>query len=481
MSQLEDIRRYVGSVREETEDIARRVWDYAELPFEEYKSADLFKKALAEKGFEIEDGLAGIPTAFLAKCSVGSGKPVFGLLAEYDALDTLSQEAGLTVRKPVKEGAPGHGCGHNLLGAACYGTAVAVRDYMRDKGIDGTVIFFGCPAEEGAGSKQFIARAGYFDDVDFCYTWHPSNYNEVGNTGSVAIMGANFTFEGIASHAGGSPHLGRSALDAAELMNIGVQFLREHMIDQARVHYAFTNAGGTAPNVVQDHAALKYEVRAPKVSQMKELFDRVVHIARGAAEMTDTKMDYEITMAFSDYIGSPALSEMMSACMEECGAPVWNEADYEMARNMLKSYNEATISNIRETLAERFGADKVDELMEKPLHGGVIPYERVKNPVYKSGSTDVGHVAYASPTVMLNTATSCLGNVGHTWQNTSFCGSQIGMKGMMKACEIMALACIRTAQDPALIEKARAELLAKNGGHYTCPLPDDVLPPVGKY
>ncbi|MBR0139792.1 MAG: amidohydrolase [Firmicutes bacterium] len=481
MTQLEEIRSYVEKYREQTLDIAKKVWEYAELPFDEHKSAALFKEALTAEGFEITDGLAGIPTAFLAKYKVGSGKPVFGLLAEYDALDTLSQEAGLTVRKPVKEGAPGHGCGHNLLGAGCYGAALAARDYLIDHGLDGTVIFFGCPAEEGAGSKQFIAREGWFDNVDFCYTWHPSTHNEVGNTGSVAIMGANFSFEGIASHAGGSPHLGRSALDAAELMNIGVQFLREHMIDQARVHYAFTNAGGTAPNVVQDHAAMKYEVRAPHVNQMKELFDRVVHIARGAAEMTETKMDYEITMAFSDYIGNPALSEMLSSCMEEFGAPVWDEADYEMARNMLRSYNEATLKSIRDSFAEEFGADRVEEILQKPLHSELNTYERVKNPVYRSGSTDVGDVAYATPTTTLNIATSCLGNVGHSWQNTSFCGSQIGMKGMLRAAEIMALACVRTAVDPALIEKAKKELYEKNGGRYTCPLPDSVLPPVGKY
>ncbi|MCF0150681.1 MAG: amidohydrolase [Firmicutes bacterium] len=481
MTQLEEIRTYIKANEAETVDIARKVWEYAELPFQEFKSAELFKQTLANQGFVIEDNLANIPTAFLAKYKVGTGKPVFGLLAEYDALDALSQEAGLSERKPVAEGAPGHGCGHNLLGAGCYSAALAARDYLINHQQNGTVIFFGCPAEEGAGSKQFIAREGYFDDVDFCYTWHPSNYNEVANTGSVAIMGANFSFEGIASHAGGAPHLGRSALDAAELMNIGVQFLREHMIDEARVHYAFTNCGGTAPNVVQDKASLKYEVRAPHVSQMKELFDRVVHIANGAAEMTETKMTYEITFAFSDYIASPALAEEISDCMKQAGPTEWSEEDYALAKAMLQSYNASTLTNIRDNLAEVFGSYQVDAIMEKPLHDGIFAYERVKNPVYKSGSTDVGDVAYATPTVMINTATSCLGNVGHSWQNTSFCGSQIGMKGMMKAAEIMALACVRTAADPQLMEKAKAELKAKNGGKYTCPLPDSVLPPVGKY
>jgi aminobenzoyl-glutamate utilization protein B len=481
MTQLDEIRGYVAANTAKTEEIARKVWEYAELPFEETKSAELFKKELVAEGFEIEDNLAGIPTAFLAKWSNGSGKPVFGLLAEYDALWGLSQKASVPHKDPVAEGAPGHGCGHNLLGAGCFSAALAVRDYMKAHDMDGTVIFFGCPAEEGAGSKQFIAREGYFDDVDFCYTWHPSTYNEVGNTGSVAIMGANFIFDGIASHAGGAPHLGRSALDAAELMNIGVQYLREHMIDQARVHYAYSNSGGTAPNVVQDHTVIKYEVRAPKVSQMKELFERVVHIAHGAAEMTETKMRYEITMAFSDYIANAALAECISDCLLEAGAPKWSEADYELAREVLATYNETTQTAIRSTLAQKFDTADVDALLEKPLHGGVFPYERVKNPIYMSGSTDVGDVACATPTVMLNTATQCLGNVGHSWQNTCFSGSEIGMKGMMLAAEVMALACVRTAADPELIAKAKAELVARNGGRYVCPLPDDVEPPVGRY
>ncbi|MBQ4505880.1 MAG: amidohydrolase [Firmicutes bacterium] len=481
MTQLEEIKKYVSENAAKSTEIADKVWEYAELPFEETRSAELFKKELAAEGFEIEDCLAGIPTAFLAKYVIGSGKPVFGLLAEYDALSGLSQKAACPVKDPIVPGAPGHGCGHNLLGAGCFSAALAARDYMKAHDMDGTVIFFGCPAEEGAGSKQFIARAGYFDDVDFCYTWHPSMFNEVGNTGSVAIMGANFIFDGIASHAGGSPHLGRSALDAAELMNIGVQYLREHMIDQARVHYAYSNAGGTAPNVVQDHTVIKYEVRAPKVWQMKELFERVVHIAHGAAEMTETTMHYDITMAFSDYIANAALAECISDCLVEAGAPEWDESDYKLAGEVLSTFNETTQKAIRSNLAPIFEGEDIEELLKKPLHTGVFPYERVKNPIYKSGSTDVGDVAYATPTVMINVATQCLGNVGHSWQNTCFSGSRIGIKGMLRAAEVMTMACVRTAADPELIAKAKAELFAINGGKYECPLPDSVEPPVGKY
>ena len=324
-----------------------------------------------------------------------------------------------------------------------------MKEYLAAEGKDGTIVYFGCPAEEGAGSKQFIARAGCFDDVDFAYTWHPGTENTVSGKGCVAIMGANFTFDGVASHAGGAPHLGRSALDAAELMNVGVNYLREHMIDEARVHYAYSDAGGTAPNVVPAHAVIKYEVRAPKVAQVQELFARVVNIAKGAALMTETVMNYEVTMAFSDYT-----------------------ANRTYGRNMLRS--------IREDLTEQYGPERAEELLERPLAGTVRPFDPSERR-YESGSTDVGDVGYAVPTVNLGVATACIGNVGHSWQNTAFSNSPIGDKGLLTAAKVLALAALRTMEDPLRIERAKRELFAKNGGHYTCPLPDYVEPPIGKY
>ena len=330
---IQTIKDLVSAKADTTVALAREIWGYAELSYEETKSAAALIAALKQEGFTIEEGIADIPTAFTATFTSGSGKPVVGFLAEYDALSGLSQKAGCPVQEAVQEGGAGHGCGHNLLGAGCYAAAVALKDYLIKEKKDGTVIFFGCPAEEGAGSKQFIARAGYFDNVDFAYTWHPETVNEVGSRGSVAIMGANFTFDGIAAHAGGEPHLGRSALDAVELMNVGCNYLREHMIDAARIHYAYSDPGGTAPNVVQSHAVIKYEVRAPKVSQVQELFTRVVDVARGAALMTGTKMKYEITMAFSDYVPNRTLGAVVDQCMRELGAPEWTEPDYRWRRS----------------------------------------------------------------------------------------------------------------------------------------------------
>ena len=480
MTQVEQIKELVAKNSGTTVALAKEIWGYAELSYEEFKSSAALIAALREQGFEIEEGIAGMPTAFKASFKCGSGKPVIGLLAEYDALSGLSQKAACPRQEAIEPGGSGHGCGHNLIGAGCYAAAVALKEYFTAHSIDGTVAFFGCPAEEGAGSKQFIARAGHFDDVDFAYTWHPATVNEVGSKGSVAIMGANFIFDGVAAHAGGAPHLGRSALDAVELMNVGANYLREHMIDAARIHYAYSDPGGTAPNVVQSHAVIKYEVRAPKVNQVQELFTRLVDVAKGAALMTGTKMQYEITMAFSDYVPNRTLGVLMDECMDELGAPEWTEEEYALARDFLRTYNRSTMLGIRESLEEYFTPDELDKALEKPLDSVIHPFNPLETG-YSSGSTDVGDVGYATPTVMINVATACLGNVGHSWQNTAFSCSEIGMKGMLRAAEMLCLGALRTLEQPELIDKAKEELRRKNGGAYSCPLPEYVTPPIGKY
>lgn len=477
---VQTIQNLVSAKADTAIALAKEIWGYAELSYEEVRSSSALIAALKKEGFSIEEGIAGIPTAFTATFSRGSGKPVVGFLAEYDALSGLSQKAACPVQEPVQEGGDGHGCGHNLLGAGSYAAAVALKDYLEKENKDGTVIFFGCPAEEGAGSKQFIARAGYFDNVDFAYTWHPATINEVGSRGDVAIMGANFTFDGVAAHAGGEPHLGRSALDACELMNIGCNYLREHMIDTARIHYAYSDPGGTAPNVVQSHAVIKYEVRAPKVSQVQELFTRVVDVAKGAALMTGTKMQYEITMAFSDYVPNRTLGALVDQCMRELGAPDWTEEDFAVASKFLRTYPRSTMVGIREKLGSFFEPEELDAALAKPLDQVIHPFNP-KETGYHSGSTDVGDVGYATPTVSFNVATACLGNVGHSWQNTAFACSDIGFKGMLRAAEILTLAAVRTMEQPELIAKARAELKQKNGGSYQCPLPEYVTPPIGRY
>lgn len=480
MTELELIHGAVARVAEATRTLAQEIWQYAELPYEETKSAQALMHALEREGFSVQSGTAGIPTCFVASCQVGTGGPTFGFLGEYDALSGLSQKAGQAKREPVRPGGPGHGCGHNLLGAGCFAAAVAVRDCMQTLGLPGNVVYYGCAAEEGAGSKQFMARAGLFDKADFVLTWHPGDLNQIPAKTNVAILGANFIFDGVAAHAGSSPHLGRSALDAAELMNVGVNYLREHMPDNARVHYAYSDPGGSAPNVVPDHAVIKYEVRAPRVTQAKALFARVVDIARGAALMTQTRMKYEVTMAFSDYAPNKTLAAVVERCYQLLGAPPWTQEDFALAAGFLNTYPEATRRAGQEALEEELREPLPPDWMQYPLDRVVHSFSPGERG-YVCGSTDVGDVSYAVPTVMLTTATACLGNVGHSWQNTAQSCSATGMKGMLQAARVMALSALRLIQDPGTIQRAKEELLSKNGGKYCCPLPDSVTPPVGSY
>lgn len=478
MSELTFIDKIIAQKSERFTDLADRVWEYAELPYAEHQSAEVLCQALEEESFSIERGLAGIPTSFLG--AWGEGGFTVGFLGEFDALDILSQEAGKTTRAPIREGAPGHGCGHNLLGAGALAAAVAVKDYLAANGLPGRVVYYGCAAEEGAGAKQFMARAGLFDRCDFIYTWHPATRNGVDDTSCNAIMGANFAFRGLTAHAGSSPHLGRSALDAAELMSVGVNYLREHIIDGARVHYAYADAGGTAPNVVQDHSLVKYEVRSPKVAQVKALFERVVNVARGAALMTGTTVEYEVTMAFSDYRPNDALARIADQCMREVGAPPWTEEDYALAKEFLASYPDTTKEEIRQSMLEEYGPDRVEEVWKKPLDAAVRPYVPGRREV-SGGSTDVGDVTYAVPCLNLLVACACIGNVGHTWQTTAQSRSTIGHKGMLTAARAMALSALRTMAQPEAVARAKALVLTQNSGKYRCPLPDSAEPPVGRY
>ena len=478
MKDLEFLERVIGQKSQMILDANDKIWEYAELAYHETRSADLLCRILKDEGFSVTTGDAGIPTCFTGSFSYGTGKPVMGILGEYDALSSLSQKAASPRKEPVTAGAPGHGCGHSALGTGSLAAVLAVKEYLVENKKDGTIIYFGCPAEEGAGAKQFMARAGMFDNVDFVYTWHPATINAVECSHSNAIMGANFEFKGVSSHAGGSPHLGRSALDAAELMNVGCNYLREHMIPEARIHYAYIDAGGTAPNVVQDHAVIRYEVRSPWVSQVKDLFERVKNVARGASIMTDTTVDCEL--AFTEYIPNNALAAVADECMKEVGAPKWDEADYAMAREFLHTYPPITMENIKSQIIEVFGEDRLEEILERPLDSETHPFNPDKIKL-TAGSTDVGDVGYAAPTLNINIATACIGNVGHSWQMVAQTCSPLAHKGLLTAAKVMALACVRTMDRPDVIEAAKKEVTKRNGGHYTCPLPDSVMPPLDTY
>lgn len=306
-------KEFVIQVIEEKKDlivkVSDEIFDYAELGFHEFKTAALYEKVLKEEGFQVEMGLGGMPTAF--KAVYGEGKPVIGLLAEYDALPELSQVGGSTMRVPTEDENPdGHGCGHNLLGAGAFAAALAMKKYLEENPGKGTVILFGCPSEEKGNGKTIMARDGIFEGVDAALTWHPSDMNEVCTVSSLANVSVFFRFKGVTSHAAASPEQGRSALDAAELMSVGVNYLREHIIPEARIHYAYRDVGGIAPNVVQGHSCVHYFVRAPKSWQVQEIYKRVIDVAEGAAKMTGTEMTYELYAGLSDYVPNHVLSEL---------------------------------------------------------------------------------------------------------------------------------------------------------------------------
>lgn len=474
MEALKFIEKYIENNKEHFIDLAKKVWDYAELPYQEYKSSALLIGELKSHGFEVEEGVAGIPTAFVAKAGRGGYK--FGFMGEYDALDTLSQEAARPVKNPIGQGCPGHGCGHNLLGVGSLAAALAAKAHLEEKDLAGQVYYFGCPAEEDSGAKTFMVRDGIFDEMDFVYTWHPSTKNMVTSNRSVAIVSANFSFKGTSSHAGGSPWLGRSALDAVEIMSTGTNYLREHMMDKERIHYAYLDAGGTAANVVQDRAVVKYEVRSPKISDLKKLFKRVVKCAKAAAIMTETKVDYEITMVFSDYIPNSPLGKIAHEAFKEVGPPKWSEEDFSLARDFLKSYNPSTLEVAKASISDTYGPSRLDDILDRPLDEEIHDFDDSRAE-YNTGSSDIGNVSYITPTIELSVATSCLGNVFHTWQTTSQSASPIGYKGMLTAAKAMALGALKTLDQPEVIAEAKDFVEKQNSGSYKEPLPSYLRPP----
>jgi aminobenzoyl-glutamate utilization protein B len=448
--------------------VADRIWDHAELRFDEHRSIEEQIALLEAEGFRVTRNLGGIPTAFVAEA--GSGGPVLGFLGEFDALAGLSQEAGVAEPKPLKPGATGHGCGHNLLGAGAMLAAVAARDALAEQGLPGTVRYYGCPGEEGGSGKTFMARAGTFADIDAAVSWHPGVVSSVMSSRSLANFQVYFRFHGRASHAAGSPWLGRSALDAVEIMNMGVNYLREHMPLDCRVHYAITNSGGNSPNVVQAEAEVLYLIRGPRVRDAQALFERVKACAEGAATMTGTRMSMEIDKACSDTIPNTALEMRMFENLSAIGAPAFDAADRAFAAAIRRSLNEEDIADSINAV----GAP--EEVGAQPLHEGVLHFDGHARP--GNGSTDVGDVSQIVPTVQCWGATWAVGTPFHTWQAVAQGKSPGAHKGMVQAAKAMAATALDIFQDPELLARAKAELKQRTGGRpYACPIPDDVLPP----
>ncbi len=405
MNEAQRITEWVEQKKESAIALARAVWGFAEPNWRETQSAAAISAALEAEGFALECRPCGMETAFVA--TWGGEGPVIAFLGEYDALPALSQQAGRAGKAPLCEGAAGHGCGHNLLGAGSFAAAVALKDYCLETGLRATVKYFGCPAEEDGGGKVFFARAGYFDKVDAVFAWHPGPANYVSGQGCLAVTGVLYSFKGRTAHAAGAPFAGRSALDAAELMNVGCNYLREHIIPEARLHYAYRDVGGTAPNVVQESACVHYYIRAPRVAQMLDIKRRVDDVARGAALMTGTALTIREVDGFSDYVPNRALSELLWQCMREVGAPAWDEADRALAAQFA-----ATLSagERADNLASTLSATDLplSHYAGKDLDDGIAPFfydPKTAEP----GSTDVGDVSYCAPTAQCYYAAGALG------------------------------------------------------------------------
>ena len=454
--------------------VSDAVWAKPELSLKEFESAKLYCDTLRKYGFEVTEGLAGVATAFCGR--YGSGRPVIGILGEFDALSGLSQAAGCSEHKPLVEGAPGHGCGHNMLGAGALGAAFAVKDYLEKSGKPGTVIFYGCPGEEGGAGKAFMAREGMWRELDCALTWHPSDVNEVvtgTNNSSIQVL---YKFHGVSAHAAGDPENGRSALDAVELMNTGVQYLREHMTSDCRVHYAIIDAGGVSPNVVQSEASVLYLVRANKVLDSVKLLARVDKIAQGAALMTETGFDRQFIDGTAELVPNYTLEELLYRIFNEVGLPEYSAEEKTLAEALRKTYDVPTAPGI----AAGFDADIAADVAERTnglsdaLCGFIMP--EYHSAGFVAGSTDVGDVSWQTPAAQVHCVTFPFGAAGHSWQNVSCGGTSLGHKGLINAAKIIACAAIELMNDPETLQKARDEFARRTKSGYVCPIEPDAVP-----
>ena len=475
MSSREIIEKSVEKRRERFLHISDRIWDCAETAFQESVSSKLLAEALEQEGFTIEWCVGGLPTAFRAVW--GSGRPVIAILGEYDALPGLSQMSGLAEKCPIQEGANGHGCGHNLLGAGALAGAVALMEYLKETGRQGTVVYYATPAEENGCGKNIMAGAGAFAGIDCALSWHPSTTNEVRTGRRTANYSRIYNFRGTASHAGMTPYLGRSALDACELMSVGVNYLREHIIPEARVHYAYLNAGGPAPNVVQDHASVRYLIRAPFLQQASEIVQRVDQIAEGAALMTGTKAEIIQDSACSDYLPNAVLSEAMISAMEELGLPARTEGEYDLARQFVASLTLAERKALESRVIQSCGYGRLEEVLRSPIDNFIKAFDRAENAsMIRYGSTDLGDVGYIAPTTSCMIATAAMGTASHTWQMTAQGKTLLSHEGVLYAGKVIALTGARLIEEPEILAAAKEEFMARNEGRYICPIYKNSLP-----
>lgn len=468
MKNSRTLAQVVEDIAADFEALSDRVWAVPETCYTETKSCAEHAEELARQGFRVETGVADIPTSVVGEA--GEGGPVIAFLGEFDALPGLSQEAGVDEHRPVENGGAGHGCGHNLLGSAAMLAATAVKTWLEENGVPGRVRYYGCPAEEGGGAKAFMVRAGLFDDVDAAFTWHPESFTEVLSPNSLANMRCDFLFKGTSAHAAIAPHLGRSALDAVELMNVGANYMREHMPLDCRIHYAYLDAGGIAPNVVQGTAAVRYSIRSPNVQGMNELYERLSDIARGASMMTGTEVTIRPISAVSNLMPNTPLEDMMWQELVDEGPVPFDEDDRAFARKMQATFPKESVA----FSYRRFGM-KPD--YDKAAADFIVPRENKRLPM--PGSTDVADVSWVVPLVQLQVATCAIGTPFHSWQLVAQGKSSLAKKGMVHAGKVMARGAKRLFEDSELIAAAKADLADRTEETpYVTPLPEGTMPPI---
>lgn len=462
--------------------VSDKIWECAELAFSEHKSAQYIMDALKEEGFNVKYPVYNVPTAFTG--SYGSGKPVIGILGEFDALANLNQEADLPEKKAAIPGANGHGCGHNMLGTGALAAVIGIKEYLEKSGKPGTVIYYGCPGEEGGSGKAFMAREGAFDNLDFAITWHPSELNMVCKDSSLANIQVLYKFYGVSSHAAGCPELGRSALDAVELMNIGSNFLREHMVQEARIHYAIINSGGISPNVVQNYSEVLYLIRAPKSSMVQELFERVNKIAEGMAMATETKMEYEIIKLCSNIVPNNVIEKVLYKNLKDIPLPEYSEEELEYVRK----FTESSETGSKTAFNHQISALLMDEnkkfmqsKQDSTIFNFIVPYEDMHIAKCSAGSTDVGDVSFKCPTSQINCCTWAPDSGGHSWQIVAQGKSSVAHKGLLYAGKVIAAAAIDMLENPDLIEDAKKEYMLRMKSEKYIPIPFEVMPrPIDK-
>lgn len=434
----DSVTGYVDDDRKATIALAEDIWQYAEMGYLETQSTERLQEYLQRQGFDVQSGLAGMPTAFLA--SYGKGEPIIGILAEFDALPGLSQLA-----KPAREariaGAPGHACGHHLFGAASAAAGAAIAAWLEESDTEGTVRVYGTPAEEGGSGKVYMTREGLFDDVDVVLHWHPADRNHASPSSTTSNKSGRFSFHGVAAHAASAPDRGRSALDGVEVMNYMVNMMREHVPSDSRMHYVITD-GGDAPNIVPEFAQVYYYVRHPRTEMVEELFERVVNAARAAAMGTETRLEYEVMHGNYPILPNETLSALVDGNMRKLGGLSYSPAEQAFAETIYKTLIKPTLPLGSENQVQPF--------------------------VFRQGmgSTDVGDVSWTVPTVGFGTATWVPGTPAHSWQAVAAGGTTIGHKGMILAAKTLAVTATDLYENPALIERAREEFEERRGANF---------------